>query len=207
MRKILLICCAGLAFAGQGDWQQRMLDANRLDREGRYGEAEALYVASLDEAERSGTTGRWLAESLNNLAAHHFLCGNYAAAEPLYGRALETWKAGGEELERDLASPMIDLAALYRALGRHAEAERLYAAALPLLEPDTGRIRNNLAELYRAEGKYEKAESTARAALEKSPGAGHPQLSMVSVRLAEVYRVQGRERKAQKIEAGVNALR
>jgi tetratricopeptide (TPR) repeat protein len=190
MRKILLICCAGLAFAGQGDWQKRMLQANSLDREGRYGEAEALYVASVDEAEKSGTTGRWLAESLNNLAAHHFLCGNYAAAEPLYRRALETWRAGGEDLERDLASPMINLAALYRALGRYAEAERLYTAALPMLEPDTSRIRNDLAELYRAEGKYKAAESMARAALEISArdgGVGSAGVAAALHTLAAVY--------------------
>src|ERR1700680_1899531 len=88
MKKALLICCASLAFAGQADWQKRMLEANRLDRDGRYSEAQDLYVASLDEAEKSGATGRWFAESLNNLAAHYFLCGNYSQAEPLYRRAL-----------------------------------------------------------------------------------------------------------------------
>jgi len=98
MKKALLICCASLAFAGQADWQKRMLEANRLDRDGRYSEAEDLYVASLDEAEKSGATGRWLAESLNNLAAHYFLCGNYTQAEPLYRRALDAWKAAGQGL-------------------------------------------------------------------------------------------------------------
>src|ERR1700719_4310194 len=110
MKIPLLICCASLAFAGQADWQKRMLEANRLDREGRYSEAQILYVASLDEAEKSGATGRWLAESLNNLAAHYFLYGNYTQAEPLYRRALEAWKAGGKELERDLAFNINNLA-------------------------------------------------------------------------------------------------
>jgi len=134
MKIALLIYCASLAFAGQADWQKRMLEANRLDREGRYSEAHKLYIASLDEAEKSGATGRWLAESLNNLSAHYFLCGNYAQAEPLYRRALAAWKAGGKELERDLAFTMNNLAALYRALGRYAEAEPLYAAGLPCCE-------------------------------------------------------------------------
>jgi hypothetical protein len=62
MKNTLLLFCASLAFAGQADWQKRMLEANRLDRQGRYAEAETLYVASLDEAEKSGTAGRWLAE-------------------------------------------------------------------------------------------------------------------------------------------------
>src|SRR5580704_7224879 len=175
MKKALLICCVTLAFAGQADWQKRMLEANRLDREGRYSEAQDLYVASLDEAEKSGATGRWLAESLNNLGAHYFLCGNYTQAEPLYRRALEAWKAGGPGLERDLAFTMNNLAALYRALARYAEAEPLYAAALPLLEPDTAGIWNNLAELYRSEGKYEKAGAAARKALQIAERTAGPE--------------------------------
>ena len=190
MKTILFVCCASLAFAGQSDWQKRMLEANRLDREGRYGEAQALYLASLAEAEESGTAGRWLAESLNNLAAHYFLRGDYAAAEPLYRRALDAWKTGGPGLERDLALTMGNLATLYRKLGRYAEAEPLYAAALPLLEPDTGNVRNNLAELHRAEGKYEEAEAEARAALgifERGAGAESAGVAAALYTLASVY--------------------
>src|SRR5579872_5123228 len=117
MKTILLVCCASLAWAEQSDWQKRMQEANRLDHEGRYDEAQALYTASLAEAEDSGVTGRWLAESLNNLAAHYFLRGDYAAAEPLYRRALEAWKAGGADLQRDLGLTMSNLATLYRQLG------------------------------------------------------------------------------------------
>src|SRR5215472_15819207 len=106
MNLSLLLICASLAFAGQPDWQARMLEANRLDRQGQYAQAEALYLASLDEAEKSGTAGRWLAESLNNLAAHYYLRGNYAQAETLYRRALELWKAAGAGFERDLAYTM-----------------------------------------------------------------------------------------------------
>jgi tetratricopeptide (TPR) repeat protein len=86
--------------------------------------------------------------------------------EPLYRRALEVWKASGDGLERDLAFTMNNLATLYRTLGRYAEAEPLYAAALPLLKSDAGSLWTNLAELYRAEGKYEKAESAARTSLD-----------------------------------------
>ena len=134
MKLPLLIFCASLAFAGQTDWQKRLQEANGLDHEGRYGEAQEIYVAALAEAESSGDAGARLAQTLNNLAAHHFLCGNYAQTEPLYRRALEAWKTAGQEFAHDLALTMKNLGSLYRTLGRYAEAEPLYAAALPMLE-------------------------------------------------------------------------
>src|SRR5437660_1569800 len=90
---ILLLSCASLAATDQAGWQARMQEANRLDREGRYGEARSLYLAALGEAENSGSPYRRLGESLNNLAAHYFHCGKYADAEPLYRRALQAWKS------------------------------------------------------------------------------------------------------------------
>ena len=45
-----------------------MREANRLDREGYYGEAQSLYLAALRDAEKFGASDRRLAESLNNLA-------------------------------------------------------------------------------------------------------------------------------------------
>src|SRR6476660_3417486 len=127
---LLLLCGAGLAATDQSAWQARMQEANRLDREGRYGDARILFTAALDEAQKSGSTDRRLAESLNNLAAHYFHCGKYAEAEPLYRRSLEVWKELGTGEERNLAVTMNNLAALCRAQGRYREAETLYVEAL-----------------------------------------------------------------------------
>src|SRR6185369_1103821 len=102
---ILLLCGVSFAATDQAVWRERMQEANLLDREGRYSESRILYLAALDEAEKSGTADRRLAESLNNLAAHYFHCGKYAQAEPLYLRALNLWKSLGPE-RRDLAVTM-----------------------------------------------------------------------------------------------------
>src|SRR4030088_1016441 len=75
---------------------------------------------------------------------------------------------------------MNNLAPFYRALGRYREAEPLYAAALPLLEPETGGIWNNLAELYRSEVKYDKAESAARTSLTLAEAADGPDSASVA---------------------------
>jgi tetratricopeptide (TPR) repeat protein len=165
---LLLLAYVSLLNASQSDWQARIIEANRLDREGRYGEAGSLYAAALSEAQKPPVSHRWLAESLNNLAAHYFYAGKYAEAEPLYLRSIEEWKAAGDGARHDLASTLNNLALLYRVQARYAEAEPLYLRAAPLLEPVTGGIWNKLAELYLAEGKYEKSEEAARRSLRSS---------------------------------------
>src|SRR5882672_11504438 len=118
-------CFANSASAAAEDWQERMREANRLDREGRYAEAQKLYLAALEEAEKSGPADPRLAESLNNLAAHYFHTGKYAQAEPVYRRAIASWKTSRGDANRDLALTMNNLAALYRAQGRYSLAAPL----------------------------------------------------------------------------------
>src|SRR2546427_12951907 len=93
----LILLLSGACFADSPDWQARMQEANRLDRAGRYSQAQILYLAALEEAEKSGSVDSRLGESLNNLGAHYFYCGKYAEAEPLYRRALEVWKTARPE--------------------------------------------------------------------------------------------------------------
>ena len=57
--------------------------------QGRYAEAEKLWLAALKEAEKFGPQAPRLATSLNNLALLYDTQGKYAEAEPLYKRALE----------------------------------------------------------------------------------------------------------------------
>ena len=47
---VLGISCCGIALAGSMEWRERMQEANRLDREGQFGDAEKLYTAALAEA-------------------------------------------------------------------------------------------------------------------------------------------------------------
>src|SRR5215813_5052682 len=188
---LLAVCAVCAAAAAQVEWQARMLEANRLDKEGRYGEAERLYVNILRSVEESNTRGRALAESLNNLGAHHYLCANYAAAEPLFRRALDAWKEAGAGVEQDHAHTLNNLAALLRAEGRYSEAEPLYLQALPLLAPENGGVWMNLAELYRAQGRPDKAETAVGHSLEifgQEPGPDSVETASALQTLAGVYR-------------------
>ena len=65
----------------------------------------------------------------------------------------------------DLATYLNNLAHLYHAQGRYAEAEPLNKQALTIWEkalgpehPHVATSLNNLAELYKAQGKYAEAE-------------------------------------------------
>ena len=72
----------------------------------------------------------------------------------------------------DYADSLNNLAELYRAMGRHAEAEPLYLKsteirrlALGEQHPDYAASLNNLAVLYRAMGRHAEAERLAREGL------------------------------------------
>jgi tetratricopeptide (TPR) repeat protein len=77
-----------------------------------------------------------------------------------------------------------NLASLYQAQGKYAEAEPLLQRALAIREqqlgpdhPDTATSLNNLAGLYQDQGRYAEAEPLFQQALaicEQQLGASHP---------------------------------
>jgi tetratricopeptide (TPR) repeat protein len=86
-------------------------------------------------------------------------------------RDIAAAQAGRGPMSPDAASKMVDLAGLYRAQGRYADAERLYNRALTIQQralgarhPDTIRTTRELAELYRAEGRRDEADDLLRGA-------------------------------------------
>ena len=84
----------------------------------------------------------------------------------------------------DVAPSLNNLAGLYEAQGRYAEAEPLYKRALAINEkalgpdhPDVAASLNNLANLYQAQGRYAEAEPLYKRALaiqEKALGPTTP---------------------------------
>lgn len=117
-----------------------------LDGQGRYEEAEALYVEAIAVWERmAGPPPIELAVSLNNLAAIDQARGRLEPAEPLYRRALALKERLLPPGHPDLAMTLNNLAVLCRKEGRLAEAAGLYARALDIfaraLGPDHPKAR------------------------------------------------------------------
>ena len=102
----------------------------------------------------------------------------------------------------DLATSLNNLAELYRATGRYAQAEPLYERAIAIGEkalgpehPDLATRLNNLAGLYRDTGRYAQAEPLYERAIaigEKTLGPEHPDLATRLNNLALLYRATGR---------------
>ena len=120
----------------------------------------------------------------------------------MYKRALAIEEKALGPDHPDVAVALNNLADLYQAQGRYADAEPLYKRALAIREktlgpdhPDVAISLNNLAELYRAQGRYADAEPLYKRALairEKTLGPDHPDVAVSLNSLANLYRTQGR---------------
>jgi tetratricopeptide (TPR) repeat protein len=147
------------------------------------------------------------AEYLASLGSAAHSAGNY----PLAGRALVEALAFREQAlgpdHANVAISLNNLAVVYRAQGRYAEAEPLHKRALAISEKVLGpehptvAIRlNNLAGLYQDQRRYVEAEPLYKRALaigENVLGPEHPDVAIRLNNLALLYGVQGRYAEAE----------
>jgi tetratricopeptide (TPR) repeat protein len=176
--------------------------------QGRYSEAEPLYLQALEIGRRSLPEDHpSLAIHLNNLAGLYRSQGRYSEAEPLYLQALEIDRRSLPEDHPSLATNLNNLAGLYQSQGRYSEAEPLYLQALeidrrslPEDHPYLATYLNNLALLYKSQGRYSEAEPLYLQALEidrRSLPEDHPSLATDLNNLALLYKSQGRYSEAE----------
>ena len=166
------MCAVSIAL-GQDAWSQRMSRANLLQQQGAYAEAGKLYQEAVAESKSSKhfSTGRY-AQASNNLAAHYYEIGNYAAAEPLYRKAVQEWQSLGNNPGR-LGVSLANLATLYRKTGRYDDAIATFREAGATLTTVYGAESAevvsclvNWAEAYRSAGRVDDAQTTAAKALQ-----------------------------------------
>ena len=139
-----------------------------LDDQGRYPEAEPLYVRSLSIYETQlGAAHPDVATSLNNLAGLYESQGRYSEAEPLYVRSLSIRETqlGVAHPDTAISQQSGNLAGVYESQGCYDKAEPLRKKALEIHEqqlgeshPHTATSLNNLAGLYESQGRYSEAE-------------------------------------------------
>ncbi|MCP4697503.1 MAG: CHAT domain-containing protein, partial [Gammaproteobacteria bacterium] len=182
--------------------------ANLYESQGRYGEAEPLFLRTLHISEQVlGKKHPHILISVNNLAELYRVQGRYSEAEPLLQRTLRVREQVLGKKHPDTIISLNNLALLYKAQGRYGEAEPLYLRALRVSEqvlgkehPQTLGTVNNLAALYRVQGRYGEAEPLYLRALRVSEqvlGKEHP-LTLASINnLAGLYESQGRYAEAE----------
>ena len=115
-----------------------------------------------------------------------------------------------------LATSLNNLALLYKAQCRYAEAEPLYQRALAIREkalgpqhPDLANSLNNLAILYQVQGRYEEAETNFVWALvirEDSLGLDHPSVAASLEDYAALLRQIGRSAEATEMDTRAEAI-
>ena len=192
--------------------------ADLYESQGRYSEAEPLYMQALELRKRLlGEEHADVANSLNHLAGLYEYQGRYSEAEPLYAQALALRKRLLGEEHADVANSLNNLAGLYESQGRYSEAERLYMQALELRKrllgeehADVATSLHNLAFLYYVQGRYGEAESLYAQALalrEHLFGEEHPDVTASLNNLARVYYAQGRYSEAEPMLVQALALR
>jgi tetratricopeptide (TPR) repeat protein len=115
------------------------------------------------------------------------------------------------------ATDLNNLAGLYHAQGKYAEAEPLYKRTLAIREmalgpehPQTALSFNNLALLYFNQGRYAEAEPLYKRALaikEKALRPEHPNVATTLENYAALLRQTGRSAEATEMEARAEAIR
>jgi len=116
----------------------------------------------------------------------------------------------------DIAIQLNNLAYLYRAAGRLADAEPLLKEALGITEralgrehPDIAISLNSLARLYRASGRYAEAASALKEAIaisEKMVGREHPAVAIRLYNLGRLYQDMGLHEDAEAVLKEVIAI-
>ena len=130
----LLVGFLGLAFlptaaCQRTRWESKNAEGVKALQEGRYADAEKLFLAALEKAEGFGPQDPRLATSLNNLAELYRTQGKYAKAEPLHKRVLTIKEKTLRTEHPDVAQSLENYAALLRETGRAAEATTMEARA------------------------------------------------------------------------------
>src|SRR4028118_327987 len=182
--------------------------AELYQSQGRYSEAEPLYLQAVEIDRRSLPEDHPdLAMGLNNLALLYKSQGRYSEAEPLFLQAVEIDRRSLPEDHPSLANHLNNLGGLYKSQGRYSEAEPLYLQAveidrrsLPEDHPRLATHLNNLAGLYKSQGRYSEAEPLYLQAVEidrRSLPEDHPRLANHLNNLAGLYKSQGRYSEAE----------
>jgi tetratricopeptide (TPR) repeat protein len=128
-----------------------------LDAQGKYDEAEPLYLRALAIFRRMRSDFD-IAVNLNNLAALYQARGEVARPERLYKRALVIKERFFGPNHPEMATTLNNLALFYKALGRYADARTLYERVLRILQdalgpahPSTTTCLYNYAQLLKAQ--------------------------------------------------------
>ncbi|KAL3438073.1 hypothetical protein BDV09DRAFT_182992 [Aspergillus tetrazonus] len=187
--------------------------ANCLLSDGRYLEAEVLYVKLLEFQKRNGPEDPSTLRSMANLASTYWSQGRLNEAEKLEVQVMETSKTVLGAEHPDTLTSMANLASTYRNQGRWNEAGKLEVqvmesskTVLGAEHPDTLSSMSNIASTLWNQGRFHEAEKLFIHVMETRKivlGVEHPATLTSMANLASTYQNQGRWNEAEKLEIQV----
>jgi tetratricopeptide (TPR) repeat protein len=195
-----------------------LLAAGKMARKlAEYKQAQEWLERLLELREAEGKNDAALGDALHELALLHKDLGQYAAAEPLYLRAVAVKEQALGKEHPDVAVVLSDLAGLYRREGKYAEAEPLFLRALAVKEqhfgkehPSVAETLNNLGVLYSEQDRLVETESLYLRAFEireKHLGKDHLSTAESMCNVAVLYRKQERYAEAEELYLRSLAIR
>src|SRR5690242_5286389 len=122
----------------EAKWQEEMAAGRQAFQQKRYTDADRSFQAAIRDAERFGPQDARLGASLNSLGIVYFAQTKYAAAEPLYKRALSIREDALGPNHPDVAATVNNLAELYWSQQKYGTAEPLYKRVLAITEKNAG---------------------------------------------------------------------
>jgi tetratricopeptide (TPR) repeat protein len=179
---------------------------------GFYSKAEPLYQRALAIKERAfGPDHPEVAKVLSNLGYLNYWRTDFVRAETFFRRALAIQSPDAER-----AALLDNLANVFRAQGKRAEALRAREEALSLMETALGAahvrlasVLANLAVDYLDQRRYKDAEPLllrARGISETNLGADHPATGEILMVYAGLLRKTGRKPEGAKLEQTAKAI-
>jgi CHAT domain-containing protein/Flp pilus assembly protein TadD len=185
--------------------------------QGRYSEAERLYLEALDTfaaTRPAGDEERLVAEQF--LALLYADQGRYEEALSLMVEGLVWWRQLLAADHPELAIVLGNLASIYQDQGRYGEAEPLLQEAVAILRtsPEArpvslAKVLTSLGRLYRDEGHFALAESAYQEAMtlfRTVREEQHPDLIPILNNLALLYQDQGRYSEAEGLLRDAQAI-
>ena len=199
------------------DWEDYMEAGYDAHQEGRYGEAEDMFLAAVQRAEGFRPDDPRRATTFDNLADVYRGQSRNTEAETFYRRALEIrTRALGPDHPR-LAVSLANLASFYSDQGSYTDAEPLYWRAAAISEETFGPNHQDvaasvagLAALYHYQDQYADAEPLYQQALnvlEATVGPEDIRVAEVLEGYAEMLRKIDRAGEAEAMEARARSIR
>lgn len=187
-------------------WQTCLSNALKAKEQGRYTEAAKLLDEAVKEIEKCDDADLRVGTTLAAVADLKTAQGKYAAAEPLYRKALAIKERTAGANSTAVAQILNGLANLLLCRGKYIEAEAVLRRAVSILEKsspdseDCGKTFIVLARVLIQEGKYSQAQEAINKL--KSVADRHPNSSLSSDYLIVAGRlalVNGRTSDAKKL--------